>query len=83
MPYLAENYDYAIRSVTQILAKEPTNYDVRKLLRASPARKAGGGGGFLKKIWGDAKSSPLIAKAHNPRCIPEFCRSLQNRRAGA
>jgi tetratricopeptide (TPR) repeat protein len=61
-----ENYDYAIDLFNQILAKEPTNYDVRKSLRAAQLRKAGGGGGLFKKLWGDAKSSPLIAKAQIP-----------------
>src|SRR6266498_3692670 len=72
-----ENYDYAIDLFTQILAKEPTNYDVRKLLRASQLRKAGGGGGLLKKLWGDAKSSPMIAKAQIPLHAGNFVEALQ------
>jgi tetratricopeptide (TPR) repeat protein len=72
-----ENYDYAIDLFTQILTKEPTNYDVRKLLRAAQLRKAGGGGGFLKKMWGDAKSSPLIAKAQIPLHSGNFTEALQ------
>jgi tetratricopeptide (TPR) repeat protein len=72
-----ENYDYAIDLFTQILVKEPTNYDVRKSLRASQLRKAGGGGGLLKKLWGDAKSSPLIAKAQIPLRAGNFTEALQ------
>lgn len=71
-----ENYDYAIDLFHQILAKEPANYDVRKLLRAAQLRKAGGGGGFLKKMWGDAKSSPLIAKAQIPLHSGNFAEAL-------
>ena len=72
-----ENYDYAIDLFTQILSKEPTNYDVRKSLRAAQLRKAGGGGGLLKKLWGDAKSSPLIAKAQIPLHAGNFAEALQ------
>jgi tetratricopeptide (TPR) repeat protein len=72
-----ENYDYAIDLFTQILTKEPANYDVRKLLRAAQLRKAGGGGGLLKKLWGDAKSSPLIAKAQIPLHAGNFTEALQ------
>lgn len=72
-----ENYDYAIDLFAQILTKEPTNYDVRKLLRAAQLRKAGGGGGLLKKLWGDAKSSPLIAKAQIPLHAGNFAEALQ------
>jgi tetratricopeptide (TPR) repeat protein len=72
-----ENYDYAIDLFTQILTKEPTNYDVRKSLRAAQLRKAGGGGGLLKKLWGDAKSSPLIAKAQIPLHAGNFAEALQ------
>jgi len=72
-----ENYDYAIDLFTQILTKEPANYDVRKLLRVAQLRKAGGGGGLLKKLWGDAKSSPLIAKAQLPLHAGNFAEALQ------
>jgi tetratricopeptide (TPR) repeat protein len=72
-----ENYDYAIDLFTQILTKEPTNYDVRKLLRAAQLRKAGGGGGLLKKLWGDAKSSPLIAKAQIPLHAGNYAEAIQ------
>jgi tetratricopeptide (TPR) repeat protein len=72
-----ENYDYAIDLFTQILSKEPTNCDVRKSLRAAQLRKAGGGGGLLKKLWGDAKSSPLIAKAQIPLHAGNFAEALQ------
>jgi tetratricopeptide (TPR) repeat protein len=72
-----ENYDYAIDLFTQILTKEPANYDVRKQLRVAQLRKAGGGGGLLKKLWGDAKSSPLIAKAQIPLHAGNFAEALQ------
>jgi tetratricopeptide (TPR) repeat protein len=72
-----ENYDYAIDLFTQILTREPANYDVRKLLRAAQLRKAGGGGGLLKKLWGDAKSSPLIAKAQIPLHAGNYVEALQ------
>jgi tetratricopeptide (TPR) repeat protein len=72
-----ENYEYAIDLFTQILTKEPTNYDVRKGLRAAQLRKAGGGGGLLKKLWGDAKSSPLIAKAQIPLHAGNYAEALQ------
>jgi tetratricopeptide (TPR) repeat protein len=71
-----ENYDYAIDLFNQILTKEPTNYDVRKSLRAAQLRKAGGGGGLLKKLWGDAKSSPLVAKAQIPLHAHNFPEAL-------
>jgi tetratricopeptide (TPR) repeat protein len=57
-----ENFDYAIEMFTQILAREPTVYDCRKALRTAQLRKAGGGGGMLKKMWSNASSSPMVAK---------------------
>ena len=47
----------------QILQREPAVFDVRKALRTSQLRKAGGGGGLFKKMWSNASSSPLVAKA--------------------
>ena len=41
-----ENYDYAIDLFNQILLKEPTNYDVRKSLRAAQLRKAAAAAAF-------------------------------------
>jgi predicted Zn-dependent protease len=57
-----ENYDYANELFTQILAREPAIFDVRKALRTSQLKKAGGGGGMFKKMWSNASSSPLVAK---------------------
>ena len=57
-----ENYDYAIDLFNQILAKEPALFDVRKELREAQLRKAGGRGGFFKKMFNNASSSPLVAK---------------------
>jgi len=59
-----ENVDYAITLFNQVLEKEPAFFDCRKALRAAQIRKAGDkGGGFLKKMWSGAGSSPQIAKA--------------------
>src|SRR5262245_30935460 len=57
-----ENYDYANELFTQILAREPAIFEVRKALRTSQLKKAGGGGGLFKKMWSNASSSPLVAK---------------------
>ena len=59
-----DNFDYAIDLFSQILAKEPTQYEVRKALRTAQIKKAGSGGGFFKKMMSSASSSPLVAKAH-------------------
>ena len=58
-----ENLDYAIELFNQVLEKEPGFFDCRKSLRAAQFQKAGSGGGFLKKMWGNASSPPQIAKA--------------------
>ena len=58
-----ENLDYAITLYNQVLTKEPGFFDCRKALRAAQVQKAGAGGGFLKKMWGSASSSPQVAKA--------------------
>jgi tetratricopeptide (TPR) repeat protein len=58
-----ENLDYAIALFNQVLEKEPGFFDCRKALRAAQFQKAGSGGGFLKKMWGNASSQPQIAKA--------------------
>ncbi|MDB6125647.1 MAG: Tetratricopeptide domain protein [Pedosphaera sp.] len=58
-----ENFDYAIALFTQILEKEPRNYDSRKSLRIAQQSKVGKGGGFFKKVFSSAGSSPLVAKA--------------------
>jgi tetratricopeptide (TPR) repeat protein len=45
------------------LARDPTLYDCRKLLRTAQQRKAGGKSGLFKRILSNASSSPLVAKA--------------------
>jgi tetratricopeptide (TPR) repeat protein len=60
---LRENYDYAVDLLNQVLHKEPTLYDARKALRSAQNKKSGsGGGGFFKRAWGSASSSPMVAK---------------------
>jgi tetratricopeptide (TPR) repeat protein len=59
-----ENFDYAIELFNQILAREPSQYEVRKALRTAQMKKAGSGGGFFKKMWSSAGSQPLVAKGH-------------------
>ncbi len=58
-----ENFDYANELFTQILAREPEVFDVRKSLRTSQLKKAGGGRGLFKKMLSNASSSPLVARA--------------------
>ena len=58
-----ENFDYAIALFNQVLDKEPTFFECRKALREAQFKKAGDSGGFLKKMWGSASSSPQVAKA--------------------
>jgi tetratricopeptide (TPR) repeat protein len=58
-----ENTDYAIALFNQVLEKEPGFFDCRKALRAAQIQKCGSGGGFLKKMWGSASSTPQVAKA--------------------
>lgn len=57
-----ENFDYAIDLFNQVLAKEPAVFDCRRALRNAQFKKAGDGGGFLKKMWGNASSAPMVAK---------------------
>ena len=58
-----ENFDYAISLFSQVLAKEPRIFECRRLLRRAQFGKAGSGGGFFKKAWSSASSSPQLAKA--------------------
>jgi tetratricopeptide (TPR) repeat protein len=58
-----ENLDYAITLFNQALEKEPGFYECRKALRAAQFQKCGDGGGFFKKMWSGAGSSPQVAKA--------------------
>lgn len=57
-----DNFDYAISLFNQVLAREPGLYECRRELRAAQLRKAGGRGGFMKKMWHSASASPLVAK---------------------
>lgn len=57
-----DNFDYAIDLFNQVLAREPGLHECRRELRAAQMRKAGTGGGFMKKMWSSASSSPLVAK---------------------
>lgn len=60
---LRENFEYAIALFNQVLEKEPGLFECRKALRLAQITKAGGRGGFFKKMLSSASSSPLIAKA--------------------
>ncbi|HSU54302.1 MAG TPA: hypothetical protein VLT36_09605, partial [Candidatus Dormibacteraeota bacterium] len=57
-----DNFDYAISLFNQVLAAEPGLYECRRELRAAQLRKAGGRGGFMKKMWSSASSTPLVGK---------------------
>ncbi len=57
-----QNFDYAIAILTQVLVQEPAFFDCRQVLRVTQFKKAGTGGGFFKKVFSGASSSPLIAK---------------------
>jgi tetratricopeptide (TPR) repeat protein len=57
-----DNFDYAIALFNQILQKDPALYDCRKALRLAQTKKAGDGGGMLKKLWSKTSSQPLVGK---------------------
>src|SRR5436305_10820291 len=57
-----DNFDYAIALFNQILQKDPTLYDCRKALRVAQLKKAGDGGGMLKKLWSKTSSQPMVGK---------------------
>src|SRR5687767_5858513 len=57
-----QNFDYAMAILTQVLVQEPAFYDCRQALRATQFKKAGSGGGFFKKVFSGASSTPLVAK---------------------
>lgn len=57
-----QNFDYAIAILTQVLVQEPAFYDCRQVLRVTQFKKAGSGGGFFKKVFSGASSTPLVAK---------------------
>jgi tetratricopeptide (TPR) repeat protein len=60
--YQRENYDYAMEMFTQILAKEPHVFEIRKTLRSAQVAKSGKAGGFFKRLTSSASSSPMVAK---------------------
>jgi len=57
-----ENFDYAIEMFTQILAREPHVFEIRKTLRTAQVAKSGKAGGFFKRTFSSASSSPMVAK---------------------
>ena len=57
-----QNFDYAIAILEQVLQQEPGFYAGREALRAAQIKRAGNKGGFLKRMFGTASSSPLLAK---------------------
>ncbi len=57
-----QNFDYAIAILTQVLDQEPGFYECREALRATQFKKRGSGGGFFKKMFSGASSSPMFAK---------------------
>lgn len=57
-----QNFDYAIVILTQVLEQEPGLYECREALRATQFKKSGSGGGFFKKMFSGASSSPMVAK---------------------
>lgn len=59
-----ENFDYAIDLLMQVVTRAPEVVEVRKALRkAQQGKAAAKGGGFFKKVFSSASSTPLIAKA--------------------
>ena len=78
-----KNYDYAIAIYNQVLQNEPGFYECREALRATQFHKAGTGGGFFKKMFGTASSSPQVAKAqfllrNNPAEALSVCEQVLN-----
>jgi tetratricopeptide (TPR) repeat protein len=57
-----DNYDYAIEMFTQVLAREPSVFEIRKTLRETQVAKCGKSGGFFKRAFSRASSSPQVAK---------------------
>ena len=58
-----DNFDYAIAMFMQVLDTEPGCYEIRAALRAVQTAKAGKAGGFFKKAFNFAGSSPQLTKA--------------------
>ena len=59
-----DNFDYAIDLFNQVLVREPGLYECRKLLRNAQLKKAGGGGGFFKRVLNSA--SCVGARSEQP-----------------
>jgi tetratricopeptide (TPR) repeat protein len=57
-----QNLDYAVAIFAQVLQKEPGFYACREALRATQGKKTSGKSGFLRRMFGTASSSPLLAK---------------------
>lgn len=57
------NLDYAIEILLAVLKAEPGFLGGRATLRKAAQKKAGAGGGFLKKFVNSASSGPGLAKA--------------------
>jgi tetratricopeptide (TPR) repeat protein len=77
-----DNFDYAIDLFCQVLTREPGLVECRRALRAAQQHKSGGGG-FFKKAWSNASSSPQLAKAqfalrHNPAEALAFAEQVLN-----
>lgn len=78
-----KNFDYALAIYNQVLQNEPGFYQAREALRATQFQKVGSGGGFLKKLFGNASSSPQLAKAqfalrNNPGEAMQACEQILN-----
>jgi len=56
------NLDYAVALLARLLEQEPGLYEARQALRAAQLKKVGGRGGFLRKMFGTASASPLLAR---------------------
>src|SRR5439155_20537325 len=57
-----KNLAYAIAIFSQVLQQEPAFYACREALRAAQFKKSGGKGSLLRKVFGTASSSPLLAR---------------------
>ena len=57
-----ENYAYGVVLFAQILTKEPYIFECRKALRLAQNGKSGARGGFFKRAFSSASSSPMVAK---------------------
>jgi len=57
-----QNFDYAIALFQQILEREPGLFECRRALRNAQLNKAGGRGGFFKRILSGASFSPLLGR---------------------